>query len=237
MHRPHLRRRRNNSRVRTQILSVLHPSNNSDSQNNGNFLSSLIRQDSIAEKPKSDCCFNVRRIGIPIVILFFATSLIRQEGLLYLWIRQDNHLFNTEGLSYLLHCVVGYFSDVLHLVEILVLLTLWMSRPSSPRANVMAVQMNFLKERDDMNVDGRMPDHKGLNAWVTAFEGVVPSTRLQEALAVARSKPLALKQKYPKLCLLYIGVCCYYLFFYIVLNSFISIVPHPICTTSSYILF
>ena len=155
-------------------------------------MSSFIRQDSIAEKPKSDCCFNVKRIGIPIVILITTTTL-------YLWMK-DNHLLNTEGLSNLLNCVVGYSANVLHLVEILALLILWMSRPSSPRANVMAVQMNFLKD-----LDSRMPDRSGLNAWVTAFEGVVQSKTFQEALALARSKPLALKRKYKKLCLLDIG--------------------------------
>ena len=40
---------------------------------------------------------------------------------------------------------------------------------------------------------------------MTAFEDVVPSVRLQKELALARSKPLALKRKYTKLCLLDIG--------------------------------
>ena len=168
------RRRTNNSRVSAQISQVVHGStylDNSASQNDENYLYSLLRQDSIAEKTKSECTTCYRNTccplrtnliwarhwrkflgGICILILILVSHYASDNTL---WLKDLEKSLKDPILRALLGQDV--YSMIERAIQVFFIIVYFMSRPSSPRANVMAVQMNFLKKQDESSVDERLP--------------------------------------------------------------------------------
>ena len=169
------RRRTNNSRVSGQISQVLFDSDdNSADQNDENYLYSLLRQDSIAEKTKSECttcyrnsCCPLRTNliwarhwrkflgGICILILILVSQYASDNTL---WLK-DLETSLEHGGTPILRALLGHdvYSMIERAIQVVFIIVYFMSRPSSPRANVMAVQMNFLKKQDESSVDERLP--------------------------------------------------------------------------------